>query len=454
MSSALLNGRTSLGASPDHNKSLPIFHAVSRHLPVQDEDQQFWWKLTGHHLARMMHEAGYPLHRQLEYLLFHRFKIVPCLGPRPQSAKPWYKSRVAAGAGDGSPIGYSWRFGTADRKPYIRNYIEPLGVLTGKPVDLLNQVATKMLLQDLSTTLPNLDLSLFWAFEPHLRPHFADRVEKEKFAGPSLLVGVEMSPDSSAVDIKTYLYSRVPGQISQLLTTILPQAMRDAYGDDVCLDSLNVVQDFMTLDPNGSQLTPPGTTAIDCCRLQDARVKFYVVTRNTSFDHISAIMTLGGRRPLSAEILAQLRELWYELKGLPLDFPTSEQLPPLSGQEGATNPNGVSFYFDIQPRLASPDVKAYFDVGKHATSDMAAAETVIRFLERHGRGQDPRAYLNVLQDIVPAEELETQKGTQAFFSVAVKKNELDITSYFIPQVYRRFAAVQVELNGQRRGLFE
>jgi hypothetical protein len=45
-------------------------------------------------------------------------------------------------------------------------------------------------------------------------------------------------------------------------------------------------------------------------------------------------------------------------------------------------------------------------------------------------------------------------GAQAFYSVAVKKEELDITAYFIPQVYRRFASVQVELNGQRRSRFE
>ncbi|KAB8074616.1 putative dimethylallyl tryptophan synthase [Aspergillus leporis] len=454
MSPISLNGSNSRGPSPGHSKPLPTFDALCRFLPVGNEDEQFWWKLTGRHLARMMHEAGYPEHRQVECLLFHRFKIVPTFGPQPHSAEPWYRSRVAASAGDGAPISYSWRFGTTDKMPYIRNYIEPLGALTGTAADPNNEVATKALLQDFSTTLPNVDLSLFWTFEPHFRSQFADKAEREKYAGPSILTGVEMSPDSNAIDIKMYLYPRIPEQISQLLTTILPQAMREAYGDDVCLDSLNIVKDFLTNHPDGRQLTPRGTTAIDCCRVQDSRVKFYVATRNTSFDHIATVMTLGGRRPLTKEILNQLRELWYELNGLASDFPTSEQVPSVAQDEGPSSHHGVGFYYDIQPQLALPDVKMFIDVRKHAKSDMAAAETVVSFLERHGRGPNPRPYLNVLRDIVPAEELETRTGAQAFYSVAVKKDELDITAYFIPQVYRRFASVQVELNGQRRSRFE
>lgn len=391
-----------------------------------------------------MHEADYPVHRQVECLLFHRFTIVPRLGPQPTTTTPWFKSRVAAGAGDGTPIGYSWRWGVAGSKPYIRNYVEPLSALTGTAADPCNEVAIKELLWECGKILPGIDLSMFWKFSSHLRPNLMDEATRQKFAGSSLLVGLEMTPESNTIDIKTYMFPRVPAQVSELLHKTVPQAMRDAYGADVCLDSLNAVRDFMTTDPDGSQLTPPGTTAIDCCKPEDARVKFYVVSRNTSFDHIVAIMTLGGRKSVPAKLIDQLRELWYALKGLDANFPTSDQLP-VPHEEGA-NPNGLSFYFDIQPRHALPDVKAYFDVGKHAKSDMAAAEAVVSFLERHGRDRNPRAYLNVLRGMVPAEELHSRRGTQAFFSVAFKKGEIDITSYFIPQVYRRFAQIKAELD--------
>ncbi|KAL2855955.1 tryptophan dimethylallyltransferase-domain-containing protein [Aspergillus pseudoustus] len=455
MSSKLTNGSNGRVPSPGHGKPLPIFDALYRFLPAGTDDEQFWWKLTGRQLARMMHEAGYPEHRQVECLLFHRFTIVPTFGPQPRSAEPWYRSRVAASAGDGAPISYSWRFGTAEKKPYIRNYIEPLGPLTGTAADPNNEIATKALLNEFDKALPNVDLSLFWAFEPHLRNQFSNREEREKYAGPSVLTGVEMSPDSNAIDIKMYLYPRIPEQINKLLSTTLPLAMREAYGEDVCLDSLNVVKDFLTNHPDGQQLSPRGTTAIDCCKIEDSRLKFYMATPNTSFDHIAAVMTVGGLRPLSAEILKNLRELWYELNGLPADFPTSEPVPTPDGLEAnAYSHKGVGFYYDIQPRLALPDVKIFIDVRKHTKSDMAAAETVVSFLERHGRGPNPRAYLNVLRDIVPTQELETRTGAQAFYSVAVKKDEFDITAYFIPQVYWRFPSVQVELNGQRRSRFD
>ncbi|KAL9094768.1 MAG: hypothetical protein Q9165_003039 [Trypethelium subeluteriae] len=439
---------------------LQIFNALSRFLPIQDDHQAFWWKLTGPHIARMMHEAEYPVHRQVEYLLFHRFAVIPRLGPQPTTAMPRFKSRVAAGAGDGTPIGYSWRWGLAGSNPYIRNYVEPLGSLTGTPADPSNEAATKELLWECGRLLPGIDLSMFWKFASHLRPNLVDEATREKFAGSSLLVGLEMRPESNTVDIKTYMYPRVPSQVDELLHSTVPKAMRDAYGTDVSLDSLNAVSDFMRTDPDGSQLVPPGTTAIDCCRPKDARVKFYVVSRNTSFDHIAAIMTLGGRKPAPPGLIRQLRELWYALKGLDFDFPTSDQLPvPDEGAASATNPNGLSFYFDIQPGHALPDVKAYFDVSKHSKSDMAAAEAVVSFLERHGRGPNPRAYINVLQGMVPVEELQTRRGVQAFFSVAFKKGEIDITSYFIPQAYRRFAEIKAELNEdtvvrQRRSRFE
>ncbi|KAL2866115.1 prenyltransferase nscD [Aspergillus lucknowensis] len=435
-----------------HGSSLPIFDALCRFLPAGTDDEQFWWKLTGRHVARMLHEAEYPEARQVECLLFHRYTIVPTFGPQPRSAEPWYRSRVAASASDGAPVSYSWRFGTATRKPYICNIIEPLGPLTGTAADPNNEIATKALLNEFTSTLPHVDMSLFWAFDPHLANRFANKEEREKYAGPRVLTGVEMYPTSNAVEVKMYLYPRIPAQIEKLLTTTLPLAMRDAYGKDVSLDSLNVVTDFLTNHPDGQLLTPRGTTAIDCCKTEKSRVKFYMATPNTSFDHIATVMTIGGRREVPAEMLSGLREFWYALNRLPADFPTSQPVPEAPVAQNEHSHPGVGFYYDIQPGLAVPDVKIFIDVRKHSKSDMAAAETVVSFLERRGWGGDnPRAYLNVLREIVPADELETRTGAQAFFSAAFKRGQFEVTAYFIPQVYRRFRAMQAEMNGHANG---
>ena len=440
---------------------LQVFKALSASLPALDEHQSFWWKVTGRHMAIMMHEAGYSVDRQIECLLFHRLTIVPSLGPRPTSTKPWFKSRVGSSAGDGTPIGYSWRWGVGNATPYIRNFVEPIGLLTGTPADPLNEVAMKEFLWKLSKVLPEADLSLFWKFAPYIRPNLTDEETRQKFTNSAMLMGLEMSPESNTFDIMGYLYPLVPAQISELLVNVMPKAMRAAYGADVCLDSLNAVRDFLATDPDGIQLIPRGTTAIDCCKPQDARVKCYVVTRNTCFDHIAAIMTLGGRKSVPAEMMGQLQKLWYALRGVKPDFPTSAQLPPTEESNGgvAASPYGASFYFDIQPGQPLPGVKAYFEVGKHAKSDMAAAEALTGFLENHGRGRHTGAFFNVLRSLASVEELETRRGVQGFISAAFKKDELDITSYLNPQIYGRFDDITTELEKsmivrQRRSLFE
>lgn len=45
-------------------------------LPPQDRDIEFWWQLTGYHLANMVEAAGYSVERQYEVLLFHYHWIV------------------------------------------------------------------------------------------------------------------------------------------------------------------------------------------------------------------------------------------------------------------------------------------------------------------------------------------------------------------------------------------
>ncbi|KAK7749678.1 hypothetical protein SLS53_000257 [Cytospora paraplurivora] len=411
-----------------------------------------------------MHEARYPEQRQVELLLFHRFVVVPRLGPKPSSSKPKSHSRVAPGVGDGSPIGYSWRWGTGPAsKPLIRHYIEPIGPLTGTPADPLNEIAAKGMLWDLKRIVATTDLSLLWKFASHIRPNLTNE-ETRRLSGSSMLVGVEWAPDSGTVDIMAGLMTRAPSQVRDMLHTIFPAAMRDAYGAGVSLSCLDKVRDFISMDSDGKTLTVLGTTAIDCCSPEVSRFKVYVTTENTAFDHIAAVMTLANRIPVPSHTLEQLRELWYGLKGLPMDFPSSEQPPgrelaangARSGPIANANLSGVTFYFDIHPKYHVPQVKLQVDVSKHAANDLAAIEAVTGFLRRRGQAHDAAAYLNVVRGMVADEDLGASHGFQAFFAFAVKQDEIDVTSYFLPQVYRRFAQVRgADLSPrQRRSRFD
>ncbi|KIA75837.1 dimethylallyl tryptophan synthase [Aspergillus ustus] len=455
--------------TPDLDAQLNLFNKVSRFLPDTDENHLFWWRVTGSQVARMLHEARYPEERQVELLLFHRFYVVPRLGRKAVAAVPQFWSRIAPGIGDGSPISYSWRWGTGPgSKILIRHYMEAIGPLTGTPADPLNEIAAKEMLWQLGKKFPTTDLSLLWKFAAHIKPSLTDEATRNT-AGSSILVGLETAADSATVDVMAGLMTRAPSQVENMLHEVFPRAMRDAYGGDVPQDCLNTVRDFIETDPRGNLLKVLGTTAIDCCKPEISRFKVYVTSNSASFDHIAAVMTLGGRKPAPQQTLDQLRELWYGLRGLEADFPTSEEPPVLpcvysrpglpNGRSGAVanaNISGVTFYFDIHPKYAVPHVKMQVDVSKHSESDLAAIQAVTGFLERRGQGRDAQAYMNVVRGMVTEEELRTKRGFQAFFALAIKNDEIDITSYFLPQVYRRFAQIQDEISPtcQRRSRFD
>ena len=63
---------TSLPAVPQTE----AWTSLSQLLPARNHDCDYWWKLTGGHLATMLHAAGYTLQRQYDALLFHYHWIV------------------------------------------------------------------------------------------------------------------------------------------------------------------------------------------------------------------------------------------------------------------------------------------------------------------------------------------------------------------------------------------
>ncbi|KAI7233599.1 hypothetical protein KC330_g5308 [Hortaea werneckii] len=398
------------------------------------EDRKFEaGQLVGHHVALMLHEADYHPARQVELLLFHRFTLLPFLGPRPTSSTPWFCSRVAPGAGDGTPIGYSWCWSSSGDRPTIRHYLEPLGPLTGTAADPLNDTAPKQLLLQLAKTFPDTQLDALWKFAAHLRPK-ARSSDARRFNGSSLLLGLEMGAENDRVDVTAGLITKVPEQVDALLRKIIPAAMRDAYGADVSLDALEAARAFIDADPH---LVLNGTMAVDCISPTVSRFKFYVMNTSASFDHIAAVMTFGGRKEVDLEHLKELRQLWYRLKGLPDDFPDSAE-PPLPATNGvsngaavAGNVTGLSFYFDLHPKHVLPDVKMQVDLSRHATTDLAAAEAVASFLESHGQPHYAAAYMNVLHAFVSREELAAERGVHAYFSFSLKPDGLEIKSKLV-----------------------
>jgi hypothetical protein len=65
------NGIIQQQPAPKDGQSMQAWRALSQYLPTRNPDSDYWWRLTGRHLAAIVEAAGYPIEKQYEALLFH-----------------------------------------------------------------------------------------------------------------------------------------------------------------------------------------------------------------------------------------------------------------------------------------------------------------------------------------------------------------------------------------------
>lgn len=63
-------------ANPTERGVTPVWAALKKWLPQQESNLQYWWDLTGQHLATMLEAGGYSVEEQYNALLFHNSWIV------------------------------------------------------------------------------------------------------------------------------------------------------------------------------------------------------------------------------------------------------------------------------------------------------------------------------------------------------------------------------------------
>jgi DMATS type aromatic prenyltransferase len=142
-------------------------------------------------------------------------------------------------------------------------------------------------------------------------------------------------------------------------------------------------------------------------------------------------MTLGGRRKDSSErVSEQFHQLWKLTLGLPDDFSPEKELPRRSHLT-----SGTCFYFDVAPKCAFPDVKAYIPLSHYASSDAAVAKGLVQFLEKQGRAHYAEAYVRTVESLATAAGPDAATGVQTYISCAYQQGQVSMTSYLSPQLY-------------------
>ncbi|KAL2862204.1 aromatic prenyltransferase [Aspergillus lucknowensis] len=415
---------------------------ISQWLPPRNADMDYWWKLTGLHLAKMLEAAGYSEDVQVDALIFHYHWIVPYLGPAPgPNNHVQWKSLLGV---EGSPIEYSWKWNTPTSKPDIRYTMEGISPYSGTALDPLNHQATIEMLHRIAAAVPTVDLTWTNHFLATLFDHDRSKYAREAAAGThfatTIVVAAEWLP--RGLSLKTYLVPRRLGQKDGML----PLAQ---WEESLALLSPNcaaraAMHEFLQTSPEG-RLMNPYMLAVDNVAPEKSRLKFYMQTPHTSFASVREVMTLGGRIPVPESQLQDLRTLLLAVSGLPADFPDEQEVPCQEQYQPSAIDNfvelpillsGYLYYFDIAPGPAVPGIKVYTPVRRYGPDDRALADGIMGWMEAHGRGEYCQRYSKMLEDLTQHRKLEDGKGMQTYVSCLFKGNgELDITSYIGPEAF-------------------
>ncbi|KAI1124398.1 dimethylallyl tryptophan synthase GliD1 [Nemania abortiva] len=423
-------------------KAPNMWSSLSQWLPSRDSDSDYWWKLTGEHLAIMLEAAGYSVERQYNALLFHYHWIVPYMGPKP-AADGSLKWQSLLGV-EGSPIEYSWKWNTPTKEPDVRYTMEPINRFTGTAMDPLNQAPSREMLYRISEAVPTVDLTWVNHFFATLYDHDVSKYVKEAEAGAhfstTVMHAAEFLP--KGLSMKTYFIPRVLGQTEGQIT--LARWEESLNKLDPNNPARNVLNEFLKTNPEG-QLLSPFMLAVDDVAPEKSRLKFYFQTPHTNFKSVREVMTLGGRIQVPENQMQDLRTLISAITGIAEDFPEGTEIPCADEYNIAAKDNfvelpillsGYLYYFDIAPGSKLPAIKFYSPVRRYGRDDLSLAKATVEWMNSHGRAGYGDRYLKMLQSLSQHRRLDEGKGIQTYVSCLFKKDgELDITSYVGPEAF-------------------
>ncbi|KAI8956205.1 dimethylallyl tryptophan synthase GliD1 [Xylaria longipes] len=468
------NGTVAAKQNGSHAIDLQIWKRLVQCLPPRTADCDFWWMLTGRHLAVMLEEAGASVGEQYAALTFHYHWVIPRMGPKPgvDGVIPGrWKSLLQA---DGTPIEYSWKWNTSRGRPAIRYAMEPIGEHAGTELDPLNQQATRQALHQLSQAFPETNLEWTNHFFSTLFDHDNTKLAQEDAAGAKLTTSTGIGVDFGAngMAFKTYFQGRKlnqPGFMPLEDWIAAMQPLLSEKGEMGTEGALGAFQDFLSSNPHGQPLRP-FSLAVDCVSPEKSRLKLYMNTPRTSFASVRAVMTLGGRfsGDLVEKQLRDIRELLYAVLAVPEDFPDDAEIeqtyhrkallaetasaapgtgPGTSRRRSSGSSNGTKtpppahtpgfvYYFDVAKGQALPKVKFNIPVRSYGRDELSTAKAVVDFMEARGRGAYGASFLRALEGLASgmggsaSKALDQTRGLQSFIGLDLSSSgELGVTSY-------------------------
>jgi DMATS type aromatic prenyltransferase len=385
-----------VGRYPCYPVELLIWHQVNSELQnSENKHHRFWWsRHSGKVLAVLLHNARYPPDIQYRDLKFFAQVVAPHLGASHETSveggtAPWSSFMTD----DGTPLEMSWDWGTKDSLPTIRYSIEPIGLHAGTSLDPHNLAVGPAFQDQLVRSLPKMRLELFRHFMSFFNSHINHEAGPKGDHQSSIFYAFDLA--ATEITAKVYFFPRMRAEAcGQSNLAVMLQAINsipDVSNDD--LEACAIFRDF-TSDEVNKDLEYE-MLAIDLVNPTKSRLKIYFRSRDTTFNSVINIMTLGGRIRNSRLYLGlvDLHRLWKALFGAcgPLDQPLGDN---------AHRTAGVLYNVEFRLRDSVPVAKIYIPVRHYSSSDAAVIKGLNDYFQYRQRGKYMPDYIKAMSTLL------------------------------------------------------
>ncbi|KAI0114131.1 tryptophan dimethylallyltransferase-domain-containing protein [Nemania sp. FL0031] len=438
-------------------------------LSRDDEHHCLWYQHVGKALGVLLYSADYSPEAQRRSLSFFNQLVAPNLGVFHSTNSGYANSWQSFMTDDGNPVELSWDWGTSDSRPTIRYSIEPIGLQAGTSSDPRNSLAGPIFQDLLKKSLPDIrlewfdyfkdffneggkadisqtDSSMIYKWYDFIRNFFSGRKEGqlEYLNGlPDHSSSIFYAFDLTETEItaKVYFfpkYRAISSGKSNL--EVLVESMKGApHCTKDNLEALSVFSNFSN-DPANKGLEYE-MLAIDLIDPFKSRFKIYFRSRETSFESLSNIITLGGRikSPNMQQGLKDLHCLWNGIFGV-----NARSTDPLK----EVNHRTAGMLYNVEFRMGErlPVAKVYLPVRHYSSTDNAVIRGLDEYFKSHQRGSYMAAYSRTMNTLFGSESLASQAGVQTYVGCTIRPDgALRVVSYFKPPLSEPPVSVEQEL---------
>ena len=368
--------------------SIPVaWHRInSKRQQTLDVHGNYWWKTSGYALAILLGNAGYSYATRIRILDFFACCIAPRLGVVNEAGVKRWNSFMTD---DHNPIELSWDWDTGYEPPKIRFSVEPVGGLAGTAKDPRNELVAGEFIKAVLKDLPATNMQWF----QHIESFFSLGTKRHSPVGHQSQMFWAFDLDEKDITGKAYFFPEYRAHhTGKTNIQVISEAIEAApFCKSEDLSALYTFQEFVR--EYAKEPLEMDMLAIDLVEPSQSRLKIYLRSRETSFESVRQIMTLGGRLTNSDMDmgLQGMRHLWdsiFDQQGVPENAPL-----PASNHRTA----GVLYYVAFRLGSRAPKVKIYIPVRHYAQNDWQIMNAVTDFINPAPVGTNGNTQLNKRQ---------------------------------------------------------